>query len=69
MTLKDKSLSSSSEIPVLDMAPMINGEDVQKLAAELKSACKKIGFFYALNHGVPESVIENAFGASRRFFE
>ena len=69
MTLKDKSLSSSSEIPVLDMAPMINGEDNQKLAAELKSACKKIGVFYALNHGVPESVIENAFGASRRFFE
>ena len=69
MTLKDKSLSSSSEIPVLDMAPMMNGEDIQKLAAELKSACKKIGFFYALNHGVPESVIENAFGASRRFFE
>ena len=69
MTFKDKSLSPSSEIPILDMTPMINGEDIHELAVELKLACKKMGFFYALNHGVPESVIANAFAASRRFFE
>ena len=69
MTFQDKSLGPSSEIPILDMAPMINEEDIRELAAELKLACKKIGFFYALNHGVPENVIANAFAASRRFFE
>ena len=26
-------------------------------------------FFYAVNHGFPDTVIANAFGASRRFFD
>ena len=28
---------------------------------------REIGFFYALNHGVPEELVERAFAASRRF--
>ena len=37
------------------------------VAADLDHACEKIGFFYALNHGVPDDTIERAFAASRRF--
>jgi hypothetical protein len=39
----------------------------QRVAADLAHACEKIGFFYALNHGVPDDTIEWAFAASRRF--
>jgi isopenicillin N synthase-like dioxygenase len=37
------------------------------VAADLDHAYEKIGFFYALNHGVPDDTIERAFAASRRF--
>ena len=39
----------------------------QRVAADLAHACEKVGFFYALNHGVPDDTIERAFAASRRF--
>jgi isopenicillin N synthase-like dioxygenase len=39
----------------------------QRVAADLVHACEKVGFFYALNHGVPDDTIEQAFAASRRF--
>src|SRR5262249_54264059 len=29
--------------------------------------CENVGFFYALNHGIPDGLIERAFAASRRF--
>jgi isopenicillin N synthase-like dioxygenase len=33
----------------------------------LRHTCENVGFFYALNHGVSEAVIDRAFEASRRF--
>ncbi len=41
---------------------------LERLAGEVAAACENIGFFYALNHGVPEELVERAFAASRRFF-
>jgi isopenicillin N synthase-like dioxygenase len=37
------------------------------VAREVGYACENIGFFYALNHGVPEALIDRAFAASRHF--
>src|SRR5262249_20658779 len=38
-----------------------------QVADIVRDACENIGFFYALNHGVPEELIDRAFAASRRF--
>lgn len=35
---------------------------------ELADARENIGFFYALNHGVPDELVDRALAASRRFF-
>jgi isopenicillin N synthase-like dioxygenase len=35
---------------------------------ELRQAARDIGFFYLVGHGVPESLAEALFAASRRFF-
>ena len=41
--------------------------ETPEVAADFAHTCEKVGFFYALNHGVPDDTIEQAFAASRRF--
>lgn len=59
-----------SDIPVIDMAPLRNGDAVRarQTALALRAACEEVGFFYVENHGVPDSVIAAADGAAREFF-
>merc|ERR1711924_371214 len=61
--------SSSPAIPVIDLAPFLDGSDKAAVAAELGAACEKIGFFAVSNHGVPDEVIDNAWGQTRAFFD
>jgi isopenicillin N synthase-like dioxygenase len=62
--------AAAKAIPVVDFGPHFAGEKgaLDRLAAELANACRNIGFFYALNHGVPDALIECTFAAARRFF-
>ncbi len=62
--------AAAHAIPVIDFGPFFAGEQgsLDRLAPEVAHACEQVGFFYALNHGVPESLIARAFAASRRFF-
>jgi isopenicillin N synthase-like dioxygenase len=58
------------EIPVIDFGPCFSGNEgaLGSLAYEVAHACNEIGFFYALNHGIPTELIEGAFTAARDFF-
>src|ERR1700758_2867885 len=60
---------AAAKIPVIDFGPLFAAEPgaLARVAREVGYACENIGFFYALNHGVPEALIDRAFGASRRF--
>jgi len=60
---------AASKIPVIDYGPYFAGGPaaLAALAAKVRRACEHIGFFYALNHGVDQAVIDRAFAASRRF--
>ncbi len=57
-------------IPVIDIGPMLAGETgaVERVANEIHRACTEIGFFFILNHGMDEGIVERAFDASRAFF-
>jgi isopenicillin N synthase-like dioxygenase len=59
----------SALIPVIDYGPYFAGEPgaLELLVEQVRHACENVGFLYALNHGVPEVVIDRAFAASRRF--
>lgn len=61
--------AAAAQIPVIDFGPLFAGAPgaLQRLAPEIRHACENIGFFYALNHGVPEELTQRAFAASRRF--
>jgi isopenicillin N synthase-like dioxygenase len=60
---------AAAVIPVIDYGPCFAGEPgaLQRLAQDVRHACEKVGFFYALNHGVPQDTIDRGFAASRRF--
>jgi len=61
--------AAEAQIPVIDFGAVFAGEPgaLQRLAPQVRHACEHVGFFYALNHGVPEELIDRAFAASRRF--
>jgi len=61
---------SMDEIPVIDFAPFIHGsaEERAAVADKISEACQRIGFFYIINHGVPESLREAVLRESRAFF-
>src|ERR1043166_4257477 len=61
--------AAAAQIPVIDFGPVFAGVPgaLSQIAATVCHACENVGFFYALNHGVPETVIGGAFAASRQF--
>jgi isopenicillin N synthase-like dioxygenase len=54
-------------IPVIDFAPALRGDPggLERVAAEVRRASEQVGFFYMAGHDVPQSVIDDAFAASR----
>jgi isopenicillin N synthase-like dioxygenase len=59
----------SDTLPVIDLAPLDDGEaGLDRVAAEIGAACRDVGFFLAVNHGVPPAEMDEAFAQSRRFF-
>ena len=56
-------------IPVLDLGPLRAGEPDarQRLGAELRRAFTEVGFYFVRNHGVPQALVDAAFGAAEQF--
>ena len=61
-------MAASTRVPVIDVTPLFGSIDTQAVAAEINSACRDLGFFYAKGHGVARDTIEALAEASRRFF-
>ncbi|MFW7266749.1 2-oxoglutarate and iron-dependent oxygenase domain-containing protein [Gluconacetobacter sp. Hr-1-5] len=57
-------------IPVIDIAPLRNGDDASRTdaAAAIGKACRETGFFYITGHGVALETVAALFAASRAFF-
>ncbi|MET3233452.1 UNVERIFIED_ORG: isopenicillin N synthase-like dioxygenase [Burkholderia sp. 1263] len=59
-----------TRIPIIDFAGVRAGDPqaLQRAAREIREACTTIGFFYIVNHGVPQATIDAAAQAARTFF-
>jgi len=57
-------------LPIVDLTSL--GEDdgvsLTRIAAEVGAACRDVGFFYVVNHGVDEKLLAEAFAQSHAFF-
>lgn len=59
-------------LPIIDMSPLYDLGDragVERVALEIRSACRKHGFFYVLGHGIPFEKLVDLEAASRKFFD
>ena len=56
-------------IPIIDVGPAFRGEPgaLDAVAAQVRGACERVGFFYLSGHGVSSRIVQAAFAASREF--
>lgn len=56
-------------IPILDLGRYLAEEPGadRRLAEELRRACETVGFYFIVNHGVPQDLIDQAFAETARF--
>jgi isopenicillin N synthase-like dioxygenase len=59
----------SDTIPVVDLGPYLAGKAgaMERAAAELRHALTEVGFYFIVNHGVPERQIRDTFRQAARF--
>jgi isopenicillin N synthase-like dioxygenase len=61
-------------IPLIDLSPWTAPEkssqsDRDAVVGQVATACREIGFFAVMNHGVDASVMDAAWAASQQFFD
>lgn len=55
-------------IPVIDVAPLLDGSDKQGVAKQIRWALSNAGFMYVKNHGIAQGFVDDVFDVTRRFF-
>jgi len=61
-------MSTTAEIPVIDIAPLVSGQASEGVAGQLSAACREHGFFYIAGHSVSNQLCERLETLSREFF-
>ena len=64
-------MTTSNSIPIISLADLrSDNPDLRRsLADALGHACREIGFFYVVDHGVPAALMTSVFAQSQRFFQ
>jgi isopenicillin N synthase-like dioxygenase len=58
-----------ASLPIIDVAPLrTGGVEKQRTATKINAACRQIGFFYAVGHGVDVSLQQRLHDLAREFF-
>lgn len=56
-------------LPIIDVGPLVaGGGDVAAVAGEIDRACRELGFFYVVGHGVDVGALERLDAAGRALF-
>lgn len=56
-------------LPIIDLLPYLTKQlNTKDLALQIRDICKKTGFFYIKNHGVPETLQQSIVKNSEKFF-
>ncbi|KAF8817070.1 2OG-Fe(II) oxygenase [Phlegmacium glaucopus] len=58
------------KIPIIDLKDLGSQDPTKRrqLADEIRNACIQVGFFYVINHGIPEHMTEGAIEMAQKFF-
>ncbi|MDR7009653.1 isopenicillin N synthase family dioxygenase [Paraburkholderia strydomiana] len=65
-----RSQAITDEVAVIDVGRCFSGDSgaLEAVAQQIHKACTEIGFFYIVNHGSSEPVVQRAFKAMENFF-
>lgn len=71
LAVQDERLDEGFEIPIIDLSPSFSSDlaDRQAVAAKIRKACTKSGFFYIANHGVSAKTRSGIIEQSKRFYD
>lgn len=63
--------STHSFVPIIDIAPYLAGtpEGKRRVAAQIGRACREIGFYVIVGHGLDPAMIDQVEAVSREFFD
>lgn len=63
-------MTVTANLPLIDMAGVREGDpaSIRRVGEAIRQACSEVGFFYITNHGVPQTVIDQAMAAAKTFF-
>ena len=61
--------STTIEIPVIDISPLLHDGETSDVAKQIRTACIEHGFFYVSNHGVSENLQQELEQLSKTFFQ
>ena len=56
------------DLPVIDVSALVQGEDHAGVGAQIHAACRRLGFFYVVGHGVDEALEQRLEQAGRALF-
>ncbi|KAF2315452.1 hypothetical protein GH714_039292 [Hevea brasiliensis] len=62
-------LTPLQTLPVVDLSILYHPSLRSRVINEIRSACKEIGFFQVVNHGIPLHVMKDALEAIVGFFD
>ncbi len=59
-----------TDIPIIDVSRLFAADVAARLACgrEIGRACRDVGFFYVINHGIAQPRIDEVFAVAQRFF-
>jgi isopenicillin N synthase-like dioxygenase len=60
--------SPTVPIPVIDISPLVAGDGERNVARLIGDACRGIGFFYIVGHGIAPATLKRVFGKAKEFF-
>ena len=59
------------EIPIIDIGPFLAGQPgaLQEAGAAIRHAMEDIGFYFIINHGIEQALVDRTFEAAKRFHD
>ncbi|RUW51099.1 isopenicillin N synthase family oxygenase [Mesorhizobium sp. M1A.F.Ca.ET.072.01.1.1] len=60
---------SFDKVPLVDLAPLLEGSDPGRVAKGIRWALANAGFMYVKNHGVPARLVDETFARAKAFFD
>lgn len=70
MTSPATGLLAFDAIPIVDVSGLFSRNEAARRAcgADIGKACREVGFFYAVNHGIGEGLLADVFRLGQEFF-